>query len=144
MRIFDENGMEVSSFDHSKGYVEAKEILLKHHEAVEAVEEKGHYEVVREYPNGGKEVEWVVDVPGVEAREAWDEMETVLQFIPYTAKEFATQRIAELKQFLRDSDYHILKIVEGATTLKECAEIIAKRMLWRKEINELERNTEDE
>lgn len=139
MRILDEYGVEISAFDPTKGRVEEKKILLKHHEAVEAVEEVGHYEVVKEYPNGGKDTEWVVDVPGVEAREAWDEFETVLQFIPFTKQELATQRIAELKQMLRDTDFHILKIVEGVATLRECAEIIAKRIAWRQEINELER-----
>lgn len=144
MRIIDENGNEISTFDRTKGRVEGKQILLKHHEAVEAVEEVGHYEVVKEYPNGGKDVEWIVDTPGVEAKEAWDEFEDVLQFVPFSAAELAQQRIGELKQFLRDTDYQILKIVEGASTLKECAEVIAKRMAWRKEINELERDIGNE
>lgn len=139
MRIVDQNGIELSDFDPKKGYLVEKQLFIKHHEAVEAAEEIGHYEVVAEYPNGGKDVEWIVDTPGVEAREAYDEYETVQQFIPFTAAQLAMQKIEELKQQLRDSDYHILKIVEGAITLQDCAEVIKKRASWRKEINDLER-----
>ena len=34
-------------------------------------------------------MQWVVDVPGVEAREAWDEEETYWLYIPYTEEELA-------------------------------------------------------
>lgn len=47
-------------------------------------------------------------------------------------------RIAELKQMLAETDYHIIKMAEGEATLEECSEIIALRKAWRKEINELE------
>lgn len=47
-------------------------------------------------------------------------------------------RIAELKQMLADTDYHIIKMAEGEATFEECSEIIALRKAWRKEINELE------
>lgn len=62
----------------------------------------------------------------------------------YTIEEVFTiaGRISELKQNLADTDYNILKIVEGAATLSEMASIIAKRAQWRKEINELEREQE--
>lgn len=71
---------------------------------------------------------------------AWadDDFEDVEMYIPSRTKT-AEERIAELKQKLRETDYHILKIVEGATTLSGCAEIIKQRAQWRKEINELER-----
>ena len=48
-------------------------------------------------------------------------------------------QIAELKQKLADTDYNILKIVEGAATLSEMANIIKQRKAWRAEINELEK-----
>lgn len=48
------------------------------------------------------------------------------------------QRIQELKQKLDDTDYNILKIVEGAATLIEMEDVISQRAAWRKEINELE------
>jgi hypothetical protein len=57
-------------------------------------------------------------------------------------KEVALERIAELKQYLFDTDYNILKVIEGAATAEEMAEVIAKRAAWRKEINDLERELE--
>lgn len=139
MRIFDENNNLLDSYDETKGYLKTDRLFVCHHEAVEAVAEEGHWETIAEYPNGGKDVDWIVDVPGVEAKEAWDEYEDVYRFIPFTVKELAERRILELKQNLFDTDYNILKIVEGASTLTEMAEIVTKRAQWRKEINELEK-----
>lgn len=139
MKIIDENRKEMLDFDPTKGYLVKKQRFVKHHEAVKAVEEKGHYEVIAEYPNGGKDVEWVIDTPGVKEQEAYDEYEDVQQFVPFTAAQLAVQRISDLKQLLRDSDYNILKVVEGALTLQDCSEIIKKRATWRKEINDLEK-----
>ena len=138
MRILDENNNEIKEPDYAKGYTIADKFIVAHHEAVEAVKEQGHYETVKEYPNGGKDVEWVIDVPAVEAKEAYDEFEEILRFVPFTEKEIAMSRIGELKQKLFDTDYNILKIVEGASTLVECAEVIKRRATWRKEINDLE------
>lgn len=138
MRTFDNNNNEIMTPDITKGRLVEDKLFIKHHEAIEAVPEQFHYETIREYPNGGKDVVRVIDVPGVQAVEAWDEYEDILRFIPFTEVELATNRIEELKQKLQDTDFHILKIVEGAKTLADCAEIIAKRASWRKEINELE------
>ena len=138
MRILDESGNELQSFMQEKGYLKQEKIFVKHHEATEALEEQGHYEVIKEYENGGKDVEWIVDKAAVEAKEAYDEYEEILRFIPYSEKELATFAINELKQKLYDTDYNILKIVEGAATITECAEIIKQRKEWRKKINELE------
>ena len=142
MRIFDESNNLLESFDAAKGYLKNDSLFVCRHEAVEAVGEQGHFETVAEYPNGGKDVEWVVDVPAVEAKEAWDEYEDILRFVAFSAKEIAERRILELKQLLFDTDYNILKVVEGAATVSEMAEVIEKRAKWRKEINELEREME--
>ena len=139
MRIFNELNELIESYDETKGYLKEDSLFVCHHEAVEAVEEQGHFETIAEYPNGGKDVEWIIDVPAVEAKEAWDEYEDILRFIPFTANDLAIQRITTLKQKLSETDYNILKIVEGAATLTEMANIIAQRALWRKEINELEK-----
>lgn len=54
-------------------------------------------------------------------------------------------RIQELKKYLQDTDYIIIKmyekVVQGGNVielLKECKEILAKREEARKQINELE------
>ena len=138
MKILDEFDNVLESIDNTKGYLKKDSLFLCHHEAVAAVEEQGHWETVAEYPNGGKDVEWVIDIHGVEAKEAWDEYEDIYRFVPFTKKELAEFRISELKQKLFDTDYNIIKIVEGAATLTEKADIIAQRAQWRKEINELE------
>ena len=139
LKYFDELNNLLETFDETKGYLKKDSLFVRHHEAVEAVEEQGHWVTIAEYPNGGKDVDWVVDVPAVEAKEAWDEYEDILRFVAFNAKELAEQRIAELKAKLYDTDYNILKIVEGAATLSDTAEIIKKRAAWRKEINELEK-----
>lgn len=89
MRILDANGNEVLNPDYSLGYVAEEKLFITHHDAVEAVEEAGHYEVIAEYPNGGKDVEWVVDVEAVESADEWDEYETILRYTEYTAEELA-------------------------------------------------------
>ena len=87
MRILDLGGMELENPDLSLGYLREEKILIAHHDAVEAVQEQWHYETIAEYPNGGKDMKKVVDVPGVEAKDAWDEYETVQRYIPYTDEE---------------------------------------------------------
>ena len=88
MRILDINGNEITNPDLSLGRLEEEKLFVAHHEAVEEVPEAGHYKVIAEYPEtGGKDVEWVVDVPAVEAQEAWDEYEDILRYIPFTEEE---------------------------------------------------------
>lgn len=89
MKILDQAGNEILEPDYSLGYIVEENVLVAHHEAVEPVEETGHYEVLAEYENGGKDVAWVVDVEAVEAAEAWDEYEKILRYIPYTAQQLA-------------------------------------------------------
>ena len=87
MRILDLNGMELENPDRSMGYLMKEEILISHHEAVEAVAEQWHYETAAVYENGGRDVKKVIDIPGVEAKDAWDEYDTVQRYIPYTGEE---------------------------------------------------------
>ena len=72
--------------DLSLGYLK-NSTRTEHHEAVQGVEEKWHYEAIREYPNGGKDIIKVVDVPGVVAKAAWDEEILIQIYVPYTQEE---------------------------------------------------------
>ena len=89
MRILDENNVEITAPELSLGHLVEEEVFVAHHPAVEAVRERWHYETVYEYLNGGKDVVKVVDVPGVEAKDAWDEYETIKRYVPYTEEELA-------------------------------------------------------
>lgn len=93
MKIIDINGNPMESPDLTKGYLK-HETQTIHHDAVQGVEEVSHYETLAEYPNGGKDVKKVVDVPGVEAKDAWDEEEQVQVYHLYTAEELAAQEQA--------------------------------------------------
>lgn len=57
-------------------------------------------------------------------------------------KEDHSERIAELKQLLADTDYAVIKIAEGAATSEEYADVIEQRKAWRNEIRELENESD--
>lgn len=91
MKVYDENNLEIASPNLERGYLTEEQRLVAHHGAIEAVAEVGHYETIAEYPNGGKDVSWIVDTPGVAAQDAWDEYETVQIYHPFTAEELAAR-----------------------------------------------------
>lgn len=91
MRILDKNGAQLTNPDLELGHLVEEQLLLEHHPKVEAIPEQWHYETVAEYPNGGKDIAKVVDIPGVEEKEAWDEYETILRYVPYTEEELAAK-----------------------------------------------------
>ena len=101
MKIIDGNGAAIENPDLTLGYL-VDDTEPVEHPAVEGVEEVSHYETVAEYPNGGKDVQRVVDVPGVPARPAWTEQLPIKRYIRYTAEELAAQEEARKKQEAKD------------------------------------------
>ena len=93
MKIIDENGAAIETPDLTLGYL-VDETEPVEHPAVEGVEEVSHYETVAEYPNGGRDVRKVIDVPGVPTQAAWLEQVPVQRYIRYTAEELAAQEKA--------------------------------------------------
>ena len=87
MRILDINNIEITNPDLSLGYLSEEKFFIVHHEAIEPVVEQGHWETIAEYPNGGKDVEWVIDIAEVKAREAYDEYEDIYRYVLYTEDE---------------------------------------------------------
>ena len=96
MKILDETGAVVENPDLTLGYLTGSTEEITH-PAVEGVEEQWHYETVAEYPNGGRDVQRVVDVPGVPAKPAWTEQLPIKRYIRYTAEELAAQEEARKK-----------------------------------------------
>ena len=101
MKIIDETGAVVENPDLTLGYLTDDTQPLEH-PAQEAVAEVAHYETVAEYPGGGKDVQRVVDVPGVPARPAWTEQLPIKRYIRYTAEELAAQEEARKKAEARE------------------------------------------
>ena len=62
MNIFDEEMNPIESPDLEKGKLERKfeQVIWRY---ILECSAEGHYEVIQEYPNGGKDVEWVIDIP---------------------------------------------------------------------------------
>lgn len=96
MKIIDSNGNPIEAPDLTKGYLKP-DTQTVHHDAVAGVEEVSHYETIREYPNGGKDVKKVVDVKAVPAQDAYDEEVEVQRYVLYTAEELAAQAEAKKK-----------------------------------------------
>ena len=93
MIVYDElgNALDAEALDYAKGYLTVRK-RIHHHPAVEAAAETGHMETLEEYPaTGGRDVRWVVDTPGADSREAWDEEETYTEYVRYTEEELAEQ-----------------------------------------------------
>lgn len=88
MEIYNEQMERIENPDLALGWLKPS-ARTEHHEAVEGVEEVWHYETVAQYPNGGRDVAKVIDVPGVEAQKAWDEEIPILIYVPYTPEELA-------------------------------------------------------
>ena len=129
MRILDENNIELTEeqINLELGYLRPESIISIHHKAVEEVKEVGHYEVIAEYPNGGKDVIWVIDVPGIEAKEAWDEYEDIQRYVLYTEEELAA-RDAEKKAKEEETmlNAQLRRIAANAVTWDELAEAFKK------------------
>ena len=108
MRVFNENKtQELKEYNLNKGHLELDKLFIRHHKAVEEIKEQWHYETIAEYPNGGKDVEKIIDVPYQAPQEAFDEYEDIYVYIPYTDE--------ELEKLNKPSELEILKREQEVT-----------------------------
>ena len=134
MKIIDETGAVIESPDLTLGYLtdDTEEIT---HPAVEGVEELFHYETVAEYPNGGKDVQKIVDRPGVQAQEEWVEKVPIRKYIRYTAEELAAQEEERKKAEAREKLPETVAALQGDNkTLKKENEMLKQCLLEMSEI----------
>ena len=101
MKILDETGAVVENPDLTLGYLTTSTEEVTH-PAVEGVEEQWHWETLTEYPNGGKDVQKIVDRPGVQAQEEWVEQVPIQRYIRYTEEELAAREKERKKQEAKD------------------------------------------
>ena len=149
MKVYNQDKTQIlTEYDLDNGYLQ-EDILITHIPEVKAVEEKGHYEVIAEYENGGKDVEWIIDEPGIEGKEAYDEKEEIQIYIPYTEEELRAKKIEKkisekkmeilkYKNLLKETDYKAIKYAEGYYTDEEYESIKIIREGYRENIRNLE------
>lgn len=120
--IYNENMEHIENPDLTLGYLRPG-TRTEHHEAVEGVTEVWHYEIVTEYPNGGKDVRKVVDVPGVAAQAAWDEEIPIQIYVPYTQEELDRMEAERNKPAMED---RLIALEEENIQLKEALNAIIR------------------
>ena len=117
MKIYNEDltkEIQEQDIDYSKYKLVDAKRFVRHHEAVAEVKEQFHYETIREYPNGGKDVKKVIDVEYVEPKEAYDEYEDVLKIEPLSAEELKQNRIYEIQARLNQLSQDFVQADLGA------------------------------
>ena len=123
MRILDENNNVIENADLEKGYLMTETIVIAHHEAVKAKPGKSHTEVVKEYPNGGKDVVTVCDEEPTDAKDAYDETEEIQRYHLYTEEELKQRKLekeeAEAKEKKLESLYSSSMSVEEIVAAKK-------------------------
>ena len=122
-----EAGAVVENPDLTLGYLTGSTEEITH-PAVEGVDEQWHWETVTEYPNGGKDVQKVVDRPGVQAQEEWVEQVPIQKYIRYTAEELAAQEQAK-----KDAEARA-KLPETVAALQKENEMLKQCLLEMSEI----------
>ena len=143
MKIIDSNGNPIEAPDLTKGYLKPETQTI-HHDAVAGVEEVSHYET-ETLPDGtpaiyydadgrekGRDVRKVVDVPGVEAQEAYDEEVEVQRYVLYTAEELAAQEKARKEAQQRQEALD--KLPQTLASLKNENEMLKQCLLEMSEI----------
>lgn len=120
--IYNEQMERIKNPDLTLGYLKP-DTRTEHHEAVEGVTEVWHYETVAEYPNGGKDIRKVVDVPGVEAQAAWDEEISIQIYVPYTQEELDRMEAERNKPTMED---RLIALEEENIQLKEALNAIIR------------------
>lgn len=127
----------LTDYDLEKGEIVEKTQTI-HHDEVEGQEEISHYEILREYPSGGQDVEKIIEQEYIPHQDAYDEEKVYKVYVPYTHEQIVEKqeqiRLVELKNELASTDYEAIKYAEGWFTEEEYAPIKAHREELREQI----------
>ena len=114
MKVYDETkSHELTVYDLEKGSLVADKLFITHHPEQAEIPAVKHREVKR-FPNGGASAEWVIDVPAVPAKPAWDEYEDIAVYVPFTAEELQAKRANEIKIRLAELSEDFVQVWAGA------------------------------
>lgn len=166
MKIFDEKMKEIFNPDLENGKLVAESREVFHRYKV-TQEEKGHYKTIREYPNGGKDVDWVVDTPEEGHWVSYDaygnevatdivipddapheleipDIEEFYRYLKLTAEELAERaeqaiqdEIAGLKTNLAETDYISAKAMDSLIGCNSISEFLTVLSTFNQEYNDV-------
>ena len=158
MKVYNKEKTQIlTEYDLTKGYLIEDTITINQPE-IQAVEEQFHYETIKEYENGGKDVKKVVDKAGVEYQPAKTYEEEIYVYIPFTTNELekqkAQQEFQELKEWYdivyarKEQKYRRLHSLgkltdEGKDPYDELINLYSEAEIKRARIQELERLLSD-
>ena len=115
MKIYNEDKTQIlDNPDLKKGWLKQDQIVIKTIPATEEVQEQGHYVTIRKYPNGGEDVELVIDVPYQEAKPETYEYEDIQVYVPYTEEELKRNRTYEIQARLNELTQDFTQMQCGA------------------------------
>ena len=107
MKIYNETKTYlIENPDLSKGYLKNDKLIKLIPEQLE-VKEVSHQEIIKEYPNGGKDVKKVIDIPYQPYKPAREEIENIQVYIPYTPLELLENEKNALRSW-RDKYFEII------------------------------------
>ena len=145
MKIYNQDltlELRQEQLDFSLGYLKKCEKTV-HIPAQEEQQEIGHYEVLAEYENGGKDVEWVIDQEYIAGHDAYEKTEEYQVYVLFTEAHLHNKPIREqIKAFenaLTESDFQILKYIEGELSEENFLRIKDSRRHCREQIRLLQR-----
>lgn len=85
MKVYNkEKTQELTEFDLAKGFLQDDKLFVRKEPAKKEVKEQSHEEIIAEYPNGGKDIKIVIDVPYQAAQPAKEIYEDIQIYIPYS------------------------------------------------------------
>lgn len=132
MNVFDSNMNYIESPNLEREYLTRKTAKLTWNYILES-EEEGHYITLVEYPNGGKDVDWVVDVPEVGHWETRYEDGTLVDMEHYDGDEQPDESWDHTVEYTTYWDYNLYTLyteeeLEQITKEKEKEQLLIQ--LW--------------
>lgn len=120
MKIYLEDKItEIKNPDLEKGRLVSDSIHV-HKDEVSFIADEGHYETLKEYENGGKDVQFIVDKKGQAYKSAEDYDEEIYIYKPFSENELEENILADLRN-LREC---------------QCFSIINRGGFWLKSLND--------
>ncbi len=106
MQVYNQDKTQIlTEYDLTKGRL-LSDYLEEIVPEVQEVKEQGHYETIKEYSNGGKDVKWVVDVKGVKYQPQSIRKIPITIYVPYSEDEIKqlqiTSKIQRLEELTKD------------------------------------------